>query len=235
MRNSHTTPSRNGNREKLNGSIAHAEAILAATPPDRNVQENTFVCATSRRTGKGACRYIAWRYYRACTRRLNAPRRSEIHAGVYRCSDLATFYTLVTSRTCYKQDLDLEHALDHWRGIATAGLRTVPSPPSVRFHAALKWADVSCGDGRYKSAVEAYKIAMSLAPRVSLARRRDAINGDFDMIEAAPGEGNELLLNTFSLASDAAAAAIERGQPETAIEFLEQARTLLSRDAHGIP
>ncbi|CAG7851408.1 SubName: Full=Uncharacterized protein {ECO:0000313/EMBL:CCA71168.1} [Serendipita indica DSM 11827] len=76
---------------------------------------------------------------------------------------------------------------------------------------------------------------MSLAPRVSLARRRDAINGDFDMIEAAPGEGNELLLNTFSLASDAAAAAIERGQPETAIEFLEQARTLLSRDAHGIP
>ncbi|CCA76594.1 hypothetical protein PIIN_10585 [Serendipita indica DSM 11827] len=133
------------------------------------------------------------------------------------------------------EDLDLEHALDDWRRIATAGLRTVPSPPSVRFRAALKWADVSCREGRYKSAVEAYKVAMSLAPRVSLARRRDAINEEFDMVEAAPGEENELLLNTFSLASDAAAAAIERGQPETAIEFLEQARTLLWRDALGLP
>ncbi|KAG8807745.1 hypothetical protein FRC19_006358 [Serendipita sp. 401] len=133
------------------------------------------------------------------------------------------------------EDLDLEHVLGDWRKIATAGLRTVPSPPSVRFRAALKWANVSCLEGRYKSAVEAYKIAMSLAPRVSLARRKGMVDENFDMVEAPQGEENELLLNTFSLASDAAAAAIHRGQLETAIEFIEQSRELLWKDALGLP
>ncbi|KAG8808927.1 hypothetical protein FRC17_003698 [Serendipita sp. 399] len=235
-----------GNKEDLDGAIAHAEAILQATPSDHPLYEmyksiHAFALQASGPEERASSPEDVIAQVREEAEQAKAAKDPNWGRIMLRLCNLlyARYEQNLETReegeeSKVAEDLDLELVLGDWRKIATAGLRTVPSPPSVRFRAALKWADVACREGRYKSAVDAYKVAMSLAPRVSLARRKGVVD-ESDMVEAAPGEENELLLNTFSLASDAAAAAIDRGQLETAIEFVEQSRSLLWKDALGLP
>ncbi|KIM23614.1 hypothetical protein M408DRAFT_27709 [Serendipita vermifera MAFF 305830] len=242
-----------GNREDIEAAIGHAEAILRATPPDHPLYEmyksiHSYALRASPPQKQEPLSIeipgdlISQVREQVETAKLAKDPKWGIH--VLRLCNLmyARYEQKMDAREAngasesnkLAEDLDLEHALGDWRKVATSSLRTIPSPPSVRFRAALKWADVSCREGRYKSAVEAYKVAMSLAPRVSLARSRGALD-EPSGASMEEGEENELLLNTFSLASDAAAAAIERGQLETAVEFIEQGRSLLWRDALGMP
>ncbi|CAG8706618.1 4143_t:CDS:2, partial [Acaulospora colombiana] len=231
-------------------ALYHAEAILAATPPDhplyemyKSIHSYALLAAPNEESPVSHDEII--NHAREEVERAKAARDPNWGRKVLRLCNLlyARFEKNLEARDDnisgqkrLTDDLDLEHAFTDWKKVATAGLRSIPSPPSVRFRAALKWADVACREGRYKSAVEAYKVAMSLAPRVSLARRRGALSDDStSAVEAAPGEENELALHAFSLASDAAAAAIEKGSIDSAIEFLEQARSLLWRDALALP
>jgi len=128
-------------------------------------------------------------------------------------------------------DLDLEHAMNGWRKVATgpssgtkgaAGFgsqETVPLPSlSVRMRAALKWADAACRYGKPNPAVEAYRVVFELAPRAAIAGITPHVT---------KGKDDELALHTLSLASDAAAAAVRLNQLVTAVEFLEQARNAL--------
>jgi len=128
-------------------------------------------------------------------------------------------------------DRGLEHAMSGWRKVATgpssgtkgaAGFgsqETVPLPPlSVRMRASLKWADSACWHGKLKPVVEAYKAVLELAPPAAIARITPHVT---------KGKDNELAPHTLSLASGAAAAAIQLNQPETAVELLEQARNAL--------
>jgi hypothetical protein len=77
-----------------------------------------------------------------------------------------------------------------------------------------------------KPAVEAYKVVLDLGPRAAIAGVTP---------HAAKGKDDELSLHTLSLASDAAAAAIQLNQLETAVEFLEQARNALWAQELGLP
>jgi len=240
-----------GHREDIEAAIAHAEAVLRATPPDHplyDMYKSIHSYATqAARPESDAGETQAENQDDIVTQVRDQVEHAKLAKdpkwGEYMLRLCNLLYARYERKLDAKEvgtghsiadDLDLEHALSDWRKVATSGSRAVPSPPSVRFRAALKWANVSCREGRYKSAVEAYKIAMSLAPRVSLARMKGAVEepSGTDMVE---GEENELLLNTFNLASDVAAAALERGQIETAVEFLEQSRSLLWRDALGLP
>jgi hypothetical protein len=243
-----------GNREDIEAALTHAESILRSTPPDHPLydmyksihsyalQASQQVAAESE-AGETETEEPGDVVSQARDDVERAKLAKDPKWGQYVLRLCNLLYARYERKLDAKEagtnhhiadDLDLEHALGDWRKVATSGLRTIPSPPSIRFRAAIKWADVSCREGRYKGAVEAYRTAMALAPRVSLARSKGALeeNSAANMLE---GEENELLLNTFSLASDAAAAAIERGQIETAVEFVEQARSLLWRDALGLP
>ena len=242
-----------GNREDIEAAIGHAEAILRATPPDhplydmyKSIHSYALLAAPPESEASPSSEppddlitQVRDEVERAKLAKdpkwgTHVLRLCNLLYGRYERKMDAREANDTANNNKLADDLDLEHALGDWRKVATSGMRTIPSPPSVRFRAALKWADVACREGRYKSAVEAYKIAMSLAPRVSLARTKGALDEPSGAI-LEEGEENELLLNTFSLASDAAAAAIERGQVETAVEFVEQARSLLWRDALGMP
>ena len=121
--------------------------------------------------------------------------------------------------------------MNGWRKVATGpssgtkagpgfgSQETVPLPPlSVRMRAALKWADAACRHGKLKPAVEAYKAVLELAPRAAIAGITPHVT---------EGKDDELALHTLSLASDAAAPAIQLNQPETVVELLEQARNAL--------
>jgi hypothetical protein len=148
-------------------------------------------------------------------------------------------------------DLDLEHAMNAWKKVASgpssSGTRgahgsqetTVPQSQalSVRMRAALRWTDAACRHGRMKAAVEAYKVVLDLAPRAAIAGLTSHGHGHGHVAKGKDRkeDDDDLALHTLSLASDAAAAAIQLNQLETAVEFLEQARNALWAQVLGLP
>jgi len=147
-------------------------------------------------------------------------------------------------------DLDLEHAMNAWKKVASgggggpsSGSAVSPLALSVRMRAALRWTDAACRHGRMRAAVEAYKVLLDLAPRAAIAgvtphvakEKGKGRGKDNDNDNADADAGHELALHTLSLASDAAAAAIQLNQLETAVEFLEQARNALWAQVLGLP
>lgn len=88
------------------------------------------------------------------------------------------------------------------------------APLGVRLRAAQAWAHEALADGDFDEATEAYGIAVGLLAQLAW-RGRDRDRQESELI-ARPG-----------LASDAAAVAVLAGQPERAIELLEQGRSVL--------
>ena len=245
-------------REKadLDGAIVHAEAVLRATPKDHPLYDMyysiyTYAVSAASENGAGvdidqaisqareeaemaaAARDPSWGklmlklanlQYTRFEKGLEEGRRSSVSAG-----------------GGLTGDLDLEHAMNAWKKVAAGSSSGTKGGAhgfggsqesaqfqalSVRMRAALKWADAACRHGRMKPAVEAYKVLLELAPRAAIAGVTSHV---------AKGKDDELALHTLSLASDAAAAAIQLNQLETAVEFLEQARNALWAQELGLP
>jgi hypothetical protein len=241
-------------REKadLDGAIAHAEAVLKVTPQDhplydmyRSIHAYAVLAAPENEVSLDEAINRA----REEAEMASAAREPDWGKPVLKLANLQ--YTRfekgieegrrssVSAGGGLTGDLDLEHAMNAWRRVATGpsgGTKgalafgsqgTVQLPPlSVRMRAALKWADAACRHGRVKLAIEAYKVVLDLAPRAAIAGVTPHI---------ATGRDDELSLHTLSLASDAAAAAIQLNQLETAVEFLEQARNALWAQELGLP
>jgi hypothetical protein len=237
---------RKHHKADLEGAIAHAEAVLQATPNDHPLYEmyrSIHAYAVLAATGSegsvddaithareeaetaAAARDPAWGrltlklanlLYARFEKGVEEGRRSAVSAG-----------------GGLTGDLDLEHAVNAWRKIAagpSSGTKGFGSQQTaslrVRTRAALKWADAACRHGKMKPAVEAYKAVLDLAPRAAIAGITPHV---------AKGKDDELSLHTLSLASDAAAAAIQLNQLETAVEFLERARNALWAQELGLP
>ena len=236
----------------LDGAIVHAEAVLKATPKDHPLYDMyysiyAYAVGAASENGVGIDQAISqareeaekavavhdpgWAklmlklanlQYARFEKGVEEGRRSSISAG-----------------GGLTGDLDLEHAMNAWKKVAsgsssaTKGAHAFGSQEavqfqalSVRMRAALKWADAACRHGRMKPAVEAYKVLLELAPRAAIAGV---------IPHVSKGKDDELALHTLSLASDAAAAAIQLNQVETAVEFLEQARNALWAQVLGLP
>lgn len=243
---------RKGEKADLDGAIAHSAAVLKATPKEHplygmyysiyayaigaasenenggdhvisRAREEAEAAVAARDPGWGKLMLkLANLQYTRFEKGNEEGRRSSISAG-----------------GGLTGDLDLEHAINAWRKVAagpSSGTKGAtgfgsqdgvqPPPLSVRMRAALKWTDAACRHGRMKAAIEAYKVVLELAPRAAIARITPRV---------AKGRDDELSLHTLSLASDAAAAAIQLNQLEVAVEFLEQARNALWAQELGLP
>ncbi|KAF7358090.1 CHAT domain-containing protein [Mycena venus] len=86
------------------------------------------------------------------------------------------------------------------------------APPLLRFQAARDWASMA-HKNRHPLALEAYQIALELMPQVA------ALSLNLSSRQA-------IIAQSHSLGSDAAACAIQLGQYEIAIEFLEACRSV---------
>jgi tetratricopeptide (TPR) repeat protein len=88
------------------------------------------------------------------------------------------------------------------------------APPAIRMRAAWAYADAARRDGDTTEAVKGYQLAVELLPRI-----------------APPSLGRDdrehRLGRLAGLGSEAAAAALDTGRPELALELLEQARGIL--------
>jgi tetratricopeptide (TPR) repeat protein len=112
-----------------------------------------------------------------------------------------------------RQAGDLDAAIAAWRTAA----RIVTAPAHIRAAAARSWGRVLAaqgGPGVWPEALEALTLAVELQPLI-VWRGMDRISQE------------EALATRPMIASDAAACAIAAGRPETAVELLEQGRTLL--------
>ena len=234
----------------LDGAIAHAEAVLKATPKDHplyDMYHSIYAYAVGAASEGGVDETINWAREEA--EKAIAARDPGWGKLMLKLANLQ--YTRfeksieegrrssISARGSLTGDLDLEHAMNAWRKVAvgpSGGAKVAPEfgsqenvqppPLSLRMRAALKWADAACRHGRMKPAVEAYKVILELGPRAAIAGVTS---------RAAKGKDDELSLHTLSLASDAAAAAIQLNQLETAVEFLEQARNALWAQELGLP
>ena len=236
----------------LDGAIVHAEAVLKATPEDHplyDMYHSIYTYAVGAASENGTNIDQAISQAREEAEKAAATRNPDWGKLMLRLANLqyTRFETgvedgrrsSVSAGGGLTGDLDLEHAMNAWKKVAagpssgTKGAHGLGSQEtvqfqglSVRMRAALKWADAACRHGRMKAAVEAYKVLLDLAPRAAIAGITS---------HAAKGKGDELALHTLSLASDAAAAAIQLNQLETAVEFLEQARNALWAQELGLP
>jgi tetratricopeptide (TPR) repeat protein len=123
-------------------------------------------------------------------------------------SNLAGALQSRSQRTGDQEDLD--EAIDAARAAADG---TVGSP-LVRLDASKIWADAAAGVGRMSEAAHAYATAISLLPVVA-----------WHGLDRGTREYH--LARFPTLAADAAACTILSGQPERAVELLEQSRSLL--------
>jgi tetratricopeptide (TPR) repeat protein len=105
---------------------------------------------------------------------------------------------------------DLDQAIQACRQAADVSA----AAPSLRLPAAITWARLSAVAARWEDATDGFKAAVSLlglaTPR-SLARR----------------DQEHALERTAGMANDAAACCIRAGQPDLAVELLEQGRGIL--------
>jgi hypothetical protein len=110
-------------------------------------------------------------------------------------------------RSEYSGDLvDRSTAIDHFRCAASCST----GPPSVRFHAALRWARLAST----QSALQGYAVAFDLLPQITWMGQT---------ILARHSE----LTSMGNIASEAAATAISAEQYDTALEWLEQGRSIV--------
>ena len=86
-------------------------------------------------------------------------------------------------------------------------------PPSIRFRAALRWARL-CSKMDVSSALQGYTVALDLLPQVAW------------LGTTIPARHRELAASG-NIASEAAAAAISAEQYDTALELLEQGRSVV--------
>jgi tetratricopeptide (TPR) repeat protein len=105
---------------------------------------------------------------------------------------------------------DLEAAFQAWREASAI----VSAPPQVRLSAALAHATAALEAGLAAEALSGYTRAVQLLPEVA-----------WHGLERAVREGH--LSRWAGLAADAAASAIQAGQPESAIVLLEQGRSVI--------
>nr|WP_237554503.1 CHAT domain-containing protein [Streptomyces sp. SID4948] len=97
------------------------------------------------------------------------------------------------------------------RGVVTGAAHV---PDARRARGAVAWATYAAADGDWRGAVTAYELALAAVDQAAspaLDRRsRERVAADF-----------------FGLASDAAACALQAGDPAHAVELLEQGRSIL--------
>ncbi|MFE4415765.1 CHAT domain-containing protein [Streptomyces sp. NPDC056821] len=97
-------------------------------------------------------------------------------------------------------------------------MRTSVSAPGAttdqRIADATQWAEWAASTREWPEAVDGYRAAIARLPELVPVHLR-------------PADQERLLAGRFKLASDAAAAALEAGHPETALELLEHGRSVL--------
>jgi len=121
--------------------------------------------------------------------------------------NLASAFSVRYQRTGSRVDLDA--AITQYRLSASSS----SGPPSVRFHAAFRWARLAF-IGSATASLDGYGAALNLLPRIAwLGQTISARHKDLGAI----GE----------IVNEAAAAAIGAGKYETAVEWLEQGRSVV--------
>ena len=112
-------------------------------------------------------------------------------------------------RFAHSRDLvDCGAAISHFRRAAISSTGS----PSKRFRAALKWARLAGANG--SSALQGYTVALDLLPQVAW------------LGQTIP-ERHKELSSVGAVANEAAAAAISAEQYDTALEWLEQGRSIV--------
>ena len=112
--------------------------------------------------------------------------------------------------------VDSNTAISHYRGAAISSTGS----PSARYHAALAWARLAFRT-HIPSALQGYTIALNLQPQVAWLGKT---------ISARHRE----LASMGDISSEAAAAAISAEQYETALEWLEQGRSIVWSQLHRL-
>ncbi|KAJ6599697.1 CHAT domain-containing protein [Mycena vulgaris] len=95
----------------------------------------------------------------------------------------------------------------------SAAARSTTGPPNVRFNAASWWARWARNTD-HPSVLEAYNFALELLPELA-------------WLGLSISDRHHQILQAGTLTRDAAAAAIASGQPEKAVEWLEQGRSII--------
>jgi CHAT domain len=108
-------------------------------------------------------------------------------------------------------------AIARARGLLREAAMTTSAAPQHRVWAAYTWAQLACNSGDLDEGIEAFGVAVALIPEMAgqrLARR----------------DRERHLAGLSELARDAAACALEYGDPARAVEFLEHGRGILISD-----
>ncbi|MBO0915481.1 CHAT domain-containing protein [Streptomyces laculatispora] len=128
-----------------------------------------------------------------------------------RIASLRNLAHALAQRSCERGDAAaLREAIDV--------LRTATSTPGAtsmqRIAGSAQWAEWAASTGDWPTAVDGYRAAIGRLPELVPGHLRRA-------------DQERLLAGRFWLASDAAAAALEAGRPDTALEMLEHGRSVL--------
>jgi hypothetical protein len=107
------------------------------------------------------------------------------------------------------------------RSVTQAAANQLGAPPSVRAAAAQTWGAAAAATGDWESAVEGFQTAIGMA---ALLVSRTAMRSDQEF----------WLSEMAGLGSQAAACCLQAGQPERAVELLEQGRGVLLGQALDI-
>jgi tetratricopeptide (TPR) repeat protein len=200
-----------GTLEELNEAIDVSRAAFATVPADHPARPDLLselaraLRNRFKRTGDKADADAAVTAARDALGELPAD-----HAD--RCSylhDLSRFRYERFER--FGDPADVSAAIDGWR--EAAGLRA--APPVTRMYAAHCWGQAAASwGGQWALAADGYAIAVELLP---LAAWRGLSRGDRE----------HRLYESRGMGGDAAACAIAAGQPERALELLEQARGVI--------
>ncbi|KZT61858.1 hypothetical protein CALCODRAFT_328615 [Calocera cornea HHB12733] len=113
----------------------------------------------------------------------------------------------------FGDEADLTGAIQHYGQAA----QVMDGPVKVRFRAAVVGARLAFDNGRKVASLELFKAAVGLLSRMAWL----GLN--------TTKRHRNLMSQAFQLAADAAAVAIAVGQPETAVELLEEGRSVLWR------
>jgi tetratricopeptide (TPR) repeat protein len=108
-----------------------------------------------------------------------------------------------------RSSIDRDMAISQFRLCASSSV----GPPLVRFNAAIKWARLALEDNTLSS-LDGFEVAFTLLPRVV-------------WLGQTVTSRHKELVSIGSIANEAAAAAIKFGQHETALEWLEQGRSVV--------
>ncbi|KAJ7213704.1 TPR-like protein [Mycena rebaudengoi] len=104
---------------------------------------------------------------------------------------------------------DIEQAIHHF----TCAARSTTGPARIRFHSASMWAQLARVE-QHPSLLDAYRVAIDLLPELA-------------WLGLSITDRHHHVLEAGSLVRDAAAAALSSGQPVTAVEWLEQGRSII--------